>query len=112
MGLYCGKARSIFNKIFSLVKSSANNPESLALEHINSSKPTTSLIINKILLNQNLVVTDSKLNQLLKVKGVEFDLPISTLENKKLLDELTGKSMHKVFLVCIYLYIKLQVINM
>lgn len=82
---------------FSLIKPLANNPESLALEHINSGKPTTSLIMNKILLNQNLVVTDSKLNQLLKVKGVEIDLPISTPDNSKLLDELTGKSKHKGF---------------
>lgn len=36
-----------------------NNTEYLVLEHINNVKPTTSLIINKILLNQNLVVTDS-----------------------------------------------------
>lgn len=82
---------------FSSIKPLANNPESLALEHINSGKPTTSLIMNKILLNQNLVVTDSKLNQLLKVKGVEFDLPISTPDNYKLLDEFTGKSKHKGF---------------
>ena len=74
-----------------------NNPESLALEHINSGKPTTSLIINKILLNQNLLITDSKLEELLKVKGVELDLPISTPENKKLLAELTGKSQYKGF---------------
>src|SRR6195952_647523 len=72
-------------------------PESLALEHINSGKPTTSSIINKILLNQNLLVTDSKLEELLKVKGVELDLPISTPENKKLLAELTGKSQYKGF---------------
>lgn len=82
---------------FSSIKPLANNPESLALEHINSGKPTTSLVMNKILLNQNLVVTDSKLNQLLQVKGVEFDLPISTPENSKLLGELTGKSKHKGF---------------
>lgn len=82
---------------FSSIKPLANNPESLAVEHINSGKPTTSLVMNKILLNQNLVVTDSKLNQLLQVKGVEFDLPISTPENYKLLDELTGKSKHKGF---------------
>jgi len=75
----------------------ANNPESLVLEHIHSEKPTTSSIINKILLNQNLSVTDSKLEKLLKVKGVEFDLPISTSENKKLLAELTGKSTYKGF---------------
>lgn len=73
------------------------NPESLALEHINSGKPTTSSVINQILLNQNLSVTDSKLEELLKVKGVELDLPITTPENKKLLDELTGKSAYKGF---------------
>jgi hypothetical protein len=74
-----------------------NNPESLALEHINSGKPTTSSVINKILLNQNLSVTDSKLEELLKVKGIELDLPVSTPENHKLLDQLTGKSKYKGF---------------
>lgn len=73
------------------------NPESLALEHINSGKPTTSSVINQILLNQNLSVNDSKLEELLKVKGVEMDLPITTPESKKLLDELTGKSQYKGF---------------
>jgi hypothetical protein len=64
---------------FSSIRPLVNNPESLALEHINSGKPTTSSVINNILLNQNLVVTDSKLKELLKVKGVEVDLPIFTL---------------------------------
>ena len=84
-----------------------NNPESLVLEHINSGKPTTSSIINKILLNQNLLITDSKLKQLLKVKGVELDISKSTLENKELLAELTGKSQYKGFSArkrYIYLY--------
>lgn len=76
-------------------------PESYALEHINSGKPTSSSILNKILLNQNLSVTDSKLEELLKVKGVELDLPIGTYpsdrENNKLLAELTGISKYKGF---------------
>lgn len=80
-----------------LLRQQANNPEYLALEHLNSGKPTTSSIINKILSNQNLLVTDSKLKELLKVKGVEIDLPISTPENNKLLDNLTGKSKYKGF---------------
>jgi hypothetical protein len=82
---------------FSSIRSLANNPESFALEHINSGKPTTSMVINKILLNQNLSVTESKLEELLKVKGVELDLPISTPEDKTLLDELAGKSKYKGF---------------
>jgi len=91
-GRYFSSSRS-----FSSIRPLVNNPESLALEHINSGKSTTSSIINKILLNQNLFITDSKLEQLLKVKGVELDLPISTLENKELLAELTGKSKYKGF---------------
>lgn len=78
-------------------RSLAKNPESLALEHIKSGQPTTSLVINKILSNQNILVTDSKLNQLLKIKGVEIDLPIYTHEDYKLLTELTGKSKHSGF---------------
>lgn len=62
-----------------------------------SGQPTTSLVINKILSNQNIVVTDSKLNQLLKVKGVEIDLPLYKDEDYKLLAELTGKSEHSGF---------------
>ena len=85
------------NRSFSSIRSLAHNPESLALEHINSGKPTTSLIINKILLNQNLSVTDSKLEDLLKVKGVDLDLPISTPEKYQLLAQLTGKSKYKGF---------------
>ena len=97
------------SRSFSTIRPLAYNPESLALEHINSGKPTTSLIINKILLNQNLSVTYSKLEELLKVKGIELDLPISTptplrklklaggKENHKLLAELTGKSTYKGF---------------
>lgn len=72
-----------------------SNPESLALEHINSGKSTTASVINKILLNQNITVTDSKLEELLKVKGVELNLPISTPGEKNLFSELTGKSSHK-----------------
>ena len=79
------------------IRSLVNNPESLALEHINSGKSTTSSVINKVLLNQNLSVTDSKLEELLKVKGIEMDLPISTSANNKLLDQLTGKSKYKGF---------------
>lgn len=85
------------SRSFTSFRPLGNNPESLALEHINSGKPTTSSIINKILLNQNLSITDSKLEELLKVKGVELDLPIFTLENKELLAELTGKSKYKGF---------------
>jgi len=82
---------------FSTFRHLTNNPEFLALEHIKSGKPTTSWVINKILLNQNLFVTDSKLKELLKVKGVELNLPISTPENSKLLGDLTGKSKYKGF---------------
>jgi len=92
------------SRSFSSIRPLAKNPESLALEHINSGKPTTSSIINKMLLNQNLSVTDSKLEKFLKVKGVELDLPISTPENKELLAELTGKSQYKGFLG-VYIFI-------
>ena len=74
-----------------------NSPESIALEHINSGKPTTLSVINKILLNQNISVSELKLKELLKVKGVEIDLPITTPENKNIFNDLTGKSQYKGF---------------
>ena len=42
-------------------------------------------------------VTDAKLEELLKVKGVEVDIPISNPKDKQLLGELTGKSKYKGF---------------
>ena len=84
-------------RYFSSVRPLVNNPEPLALEHINSGKPITSSVINKILLNQNLSVTDSKLEELLKVKGVEVDLSTSNPKNSQVLGELTGKSIYKGF---------------
>ena len=75
------------------------NSEFLALEHINSGKPTTASVINKILLNQDITITDSKLKELLKVEGVELNLKTSSLplaqEDYKLLYELTGNSNYK-----------------
>lgn len=84
-------------RFFSSTRPLAKNPESLAIEHMKSGQPTTSLVINKILSYQNIVVTESKLNQLLKVKGVEIDLPLYKDEDFKLLSELTGKSEHSGF---------------
>jgi hypothetical protein len=46
---YFSSSRS-YNSIRPLV----NNPESLALEHINSGKPTTSSVINKVFLMRQL----------------------------------------------------------
>jgi hypothetical protein len=86
------------------------NPESLALDHINSGKPTTSSVINKVLLNQNISVTDSKLEKLLKVEGVEFDLPITTSQANNLLSELTGKSKYKGFFG-VYMFIHIDTGN-
>ena len=82
---------------FSSTRSLVNNSEALASEHINSGKPTNLSVINKILSNQSLVVADSKLKELLKVEGVEIELPISTPKGKELLAELTGKSKYKGF---------------
>ena len=84
-------------RFFSSIRPLANSEESLALDCFNNEKPANAFIINKILLNQNLSVTDTKLEKLLKVKGVELDLPISMTKDKQLLDELTGKSPYKGF---------------
>ena len=64
---------------------------------INTKESANYLVINNILLNQNLSVTKSKLEELLKVKGVEINLPVNSKEDKNLLDQLTGKSKYKGF---------------
>ena len=83
---------------------SGNDPEFLAKEHINNGKATTATVINKILLNQGISITDNKLEELLKVKGVEIDLPVVTSEDNKLLANLTGRSKYKGFFG-VYLFV-------
>ena len=85
---------SIFNNILTLTKNSKN---SKIMYQINTKESANYLVINNILLNQNLSVTKSKLEELLKVKGVEINLPVNSKEDKNLLDQLTGKSKYKGF---------------
>lgn len=97
-------------RFFSCVKHSSskqwlsNNPEYLASKHISTGKPRSSCIINKILSNQNLSVSNYKLEELLKVRGVELNIPVSTCKDKQLLAELTGKSRNKGF-AGVYMFI-------
>ena len=72
--------------------------EKLALEHINSGNVTTHLVINKLLYNQKVSINANKLKELLKVKGVEFALPI-TKHNffEENFHRLVGKSKHRGF---------------
>ena len=51
----------------------------------------TSSVINNILLNQNISVSDFKLKELLKVQSIIFDLPITSPEKKNLLLKFAGK---------------------
>lgn len=46
---------------YSSIRTLNNNPESLALKFINSNEPITSSVLNEILFNQNITVTDLKL---------------------------------------------------
>ena len=66
---------SIFNNILTSTKNSKN---SKIMYQINTKESANYLVINNILLNQNLSVTKSKLEELLKVKGVEINLPVVT----------------------------------
>jgi hypothetical protein len=68
--------------------------ENLALEHIN--RETTYLVINMLLSNQKVSISAKKLNELLKVKGIEFDLPI-TKDNLNNFYGLVGRSTYTGF---------------
>nr|YP_010608766.1 hypothetical protein PNX16_mgp005 [Drechslerella dactyloides]WAN89846.1 hypothetical protein [Drechslerella dactyloides] len=94
--------RTIIFKLFSFNRSryysthSTVNPEGLALEHIKSGKITNHLVINKILSNQKVSITENKLKSLLSIKGIELELPINK-NNSKIFDETVGKSSYKGF---------------
>lgn len=73
-----------------------HSPERLALEHMRSGNTTTSLVLNSILKYQKVSITPQKLEALLRVLGVEFDLPI-TKDSKSFFYSLVGKSKYSGF---------------
>ena len=77
--------------------------ENLALDHIRSGNVTTHLVINMLLSNQKVFISANKLKELLKVKGIEFDLPI-TKDNLKNFYGLVGKSTYSGF-AGVYIFI-------
>lgn len=52
-------------------------PSSLALAHIDSGKPTTSEVINSVLSNQKVSISQKELDGLLRLPSVIFNLPIT-----------------------------------
>ena len=52
-------------------------PNTIALEHIDSGNPTICEVINSVLLNQNVSITQKELDYLLSLPKVNFDLPIT-----------------------------------
>jgi GIY-YIG catalytic domain/NUMOD1 domain len=52
-------------------------PNTIALEHINKGNPITSQVINSVLLNQKVSITQQELDELLSLPKVIFDLPLT-----------------------------------
>jgi hypothetical protein len=52
-------------------------PTDIVNEHIKKGNPTTSEIINNVLFNQKVSISQEELNKLLNLPKVKFDLPIS-----------------------------------
>ena len=52
-------------------------PNVIALEHIKNGNPITSQVINSVLLNQKVSITQQELDELLSLPKVNFDLPLS-----------------------------------
>lgn len=73
-----------------------HSPERLALEHLRSGNTTTSLVVNSILKYQKVSITPQKLEALLRVIGVEFNLPI-TKDSKSFFYSLIGKFKYSGF---------------
>jgi hypothetical protein len=78
-------------------------PNTIALEHINSGNPTTSEVINSVLLNQNVSITQKELDNLLSLPKVNFDLPITDQTYPALLG-LIGKPGSKRSKAGIYIF--------
>jgi hypothetical protein len=53
-------------------------PETLALQHIETNAPTTSKVINNLLLNQKVSITQENLTKILNISYVTFKLPLNS----------------------------------
>ncbi|KAG0122489.1 GIY endonuclease, partial [Tuber indicum] len=91
------------NKDNQIKQSISNRPENLALDHINSGNTTTATVINNILSNQKVAITEKKLEELLGVKGIEFDLPI-TKDTQASFTAVIGKSVHSGGFAGVYVF--------
>ena len=78
-------------------------PNTIALEHINSGNLTTSEIVNSVLLNQNISITQKELDNLLALPKVNFDLPITDQTYPALLG-LIGKPGSKRSKAGVYIF--------
>ncbi len=65
-------------------------PTNLVEEHLNKGNPTTSEVINSVLLNQKVSINQKELDDLLNLPSVKFDLPITNETYPSLL-ALVGK---------------------
>lgn len=78
-------------------------PNTIALEHINNGNPITSEVINSVLLNQKVSITQQELDELLSLPSVNFDLPLTDQTYPALLG-LIGKPGSKRSKAGIYIF--------
>lgn len=94
---------SRYESSLTLPKKVEYRPNSLALEHINKGNLTTSEVINSVLLNQKVSITQKDLDTLLALPRVNFDLPITDQTNPGLLG-LIGKPGSKRSKAGVYIF--------
>jgi len=94
---------SRFESSLTLSKKVEYRPNSLALEHINNGNITTSKVINSLLLNQKVSITQKELETLLALPSVNFYLPITDHTNPALLG-LIGKPGSKRSKAGVYIF--------
>jgi len=83
--------------------SNTYRPTDLVNEHIKKGNLTTSEIINNVLLNQKVSISQKKLDKLLNLSKVKFDLPI-TKETYPALFALVGKPQFRRSKAGIYIF--------
>ena len=83
-----------------ITKSSINRPMLIAKNHIKSGNITTSQVINSVLQNQKISITQEELNKLLSLPIVTFDLPLndhSKISFDKLIKQQSKRGLSGVY---------------
>lgn len=94
---------NLYEPLIDFTNIESYSPENLAKQHISSGQPTTNIVINNLLLNQQVSISEADFNKIINIPYVEFILPINP-QNLNTFTDLVGNSKSKGLFEGVYVF--------